>query len=271
MKRTNIQRDCGWEPFTGGIAEGKLRHYVNASSQNKSIAAEMFHLDGRVAAAFLEPIRLVELVLREAIHQRLSEIHGSFWMLDARLIDGRSLEKVTRSVSRIGRNPSVDKIVSDLNLGFWVGLFQKGGPASFDPVLRIKHPETLWKPALSKVFQGEVPDRKVIATLTLKISYLRNRIAHHEPILFGIAQPGSKKEEKQIKQEPLNAYGDLIQLATYMNPILGDFLLENFRVRVSPELKVKIAREAKCKGVSQAALFREALVEFDAPKANKKK
>jgi hypothetical protein len=132
MNRTNSQRDCGWEPFTGGIAEGKLRHYMNASSQNKSIATEMFHLDGAVAAAFLEPIRLVELVLREAIHQSATLVYGSRWMLDTKVIDGRSFEKVTHSIKRVGGVTSTDKIVGDLNLGFWAGLFQKGGAAALD-------------------------------------------------------------------------------------------------------------------------------------------
>jgi hypothetical protein len=191
MNRTNGQNNCEWNPISGGIAEGKLRHYLNASRHDEKIATTMFQPE---------------------------------------IIDGRSLEKVTQSANRLGKNPSGGSIVSDLNLGFWAGLFQKGGPASFNPSLRIKHPETLWDPALSKLFKGDTPERKVIAALTLKILYLRNRIAHHEPILFGIAQPGSKKEDKQIKQEPINAYADLIQLAGFLDVALGDFLLENFSV-----------------------------------------
>lgn len=247
MSRTDFQSDCEWNPIEGGIAEGKMRHYLNAAHQDKKVAAQMFHLDGAVAASFLEPIRLVELVLREAIHQNMTQVYGSRWMHQEELIDARSLEKVTHSANRLGKNPSGDKIVSDLSLGFWAGLFQKGGPASFDPSQRIRHSETLWTPVLSNLFKDERPERKYIAALTLKISYLRNRMAHHEPILFGISQPGSKKDDKQIKQEPINAYGDLIQLATMLDVTLGNFLLENFSVidLLESELSQKALRHAK--------------------------
>ena len=249
MDTTSGYNDCGWNPIGGGIAEGKMRHYMNAAANNESIATAMFHLDGAVAASFLEPIRLVELVLREAVHQNLSHIYGTRWMFQSEIIDGRSLEKVTQSAKRLGKNPSGESIVSDLNLGFWAGLFQKGGPASFDRGLRIKHPQTLWDPALSQIFGSENPERKVIATLTLKISYVRNRMAHHEPILFGIAQPGSKKEGKQIKQEPINVYADLIQLASFLDVTLGNFLLENFSAidLLDSDLSKQALRYAKSK------------------------
>jgi len=247
MSRTDCQSACEWDPIAGGIAEGKMRHYLNAAHNDKKIAAEMFYLDGAVAASFLEPIRLVELVLREAIHRSMSQVYGSRWMYREELLDARSLEKVTQSASRLGRNPAGDKIVSDLTLGFWAGLFQKGGPASFDPLRRIKHSETLWVPALSTLFIDERPERKHVAALTLKISYLRNRMAHHEPLLFGISQPGSKKGDKQIKQEPINAYGDLIQLANLLDITLGDFLLNNFSVieLLESDLSLRALRHAK--------------------------
>lgn len=247
MTGTDFQSGYEWNPIEGGIAEGKMRHYLNAAHQDTKVASDMFHLDGEVAASFLEPIRLVELVLREAIHRGMTREYGSRWMHEAELIDARSLEKVTHSKNRLGKNPSGDKIVSDLSLGFWAGLFQKGGPASFDPSIRVRHSETLWSPVLSNLFANERPERKYIAALTLKISYLRNRMAHHEPILFGISQPGSKKNDKQIKQEPINAYGDLIQLATMLDMTLGNFLLENFSVidLLENELSKKALSHAK--------------------------
>jgi hypothetical protein len=72
-------------------------------------------------------------------------------------------------------------------------------------------------------------------------------MAHHEPMLFGISQPGSTKNEKQIKQVPINAYGDLIQLATLLDVTLGDFLLENFAVieLLESDLSLRALRHAK--------------------------
>jgi hypothetical protein len=231
MNRTNCQTPCGWNPVDGGIAKEKLRQYLAASNNDRDLASAMFDLDGVVAAAFLEPIRLVELVLREAIHRRASDVYGSRWMFNSEIIDGRSFEKVTRTLKRLGNTTSSDKIVSDLNLGFWAGLFQRGGPGVTDPHVQIKHSSTLWIHALSDVFRGGSPSRKTAATLSPRVSYLRNRIAHPEPILFGITQPGSRKNNQQIKQEPLSVYSDLIALASYLDVSLVELLTVRFRVK----------------------------------------
>jgi hypothetical protein len=247
MLETNCQTPCEWSPINGGIAKEKLRQYLAASNEDKDLATEMFHLDGAIAAAFLEPIRLVELVLREAIHRRVSDLHGSRWMLNPMIIDGRSFEKVTRSIKRIENITSSDKIVSDLNLGFWAGLFQKGGPGATDPYIHVKHSATLWNPALSEIFSGGFPSRKTAATLILRVSYLRNRIAHHEPILFGITQPGSRIKNHQIKQEPINVYGDLIALGSYLDTDLGKLLRVRFKIAdlLSNEVSEKALHHAK--------------------------
>ena len=128
MSWTNCQNDCEWNPIARGIAVGKMRHYLSAAHQDKKIAIEMFHLDGAVAASFLEPIRLVELVLREAIHRNMTNVYGSRWMYRGELIDARSLEKVTHSANRIGKNPPGDKLVSDLSLGFWLACSKRVAP-----------------------------------------------------------------------------------------------------------------------------------------------
>lgn len=247
MTGTSCQTPCGWSPLDGGIAKEKLRQYLAASKNNSDFASEMFHLDGEVAAAFLEPIRLIELVLREAIHRRVSDLYGSKWMLDPTIIDGRSIEKVTHSIGRIENLTSSDKIVSDLNLGFWAGLFQKGGPGALDPNMHVKHSATLWNPALSKIFKGGHPSRRTAATLILRISYLRNRIAHHEPILFGITQPGSRINNRQIKQEPINVFQDLTALGNFLDPELGKLLKVRFRVAelLTKEVSQKAIDHAK--------------------------
>ena len=247
MPGTSCQTASGWNPIGGGIAEGKLRQYLEASNYDPALASEMFYLDGAVAAAFLEPIRLVELVLREAIHQRATQVYGSRWMLNPAVIDGRSFEKVTRSIRRVGNATSSDKIVSDLNLGFWSGLFQRGGPGSIDPGIQIKHISTLWIPALNGLFKGGSPSRKTVATLSLRISYLRNRMAHHEPILFGITQPGGRKDNMQIKQQPMNAYRDLVQLGGYLDSGLGELLSVKFSLGkiLSDDLSQRALRHAK--------------------------
>ncbi len=217
-----------WNPVEGGIAEGKIRHYLTAAGQDPNDAAEMFYLDGKIASSMLEPIRLFELVAREAIHKSLTQVHGPLWMLSEDKLDKRSLLKAIKSQNRVGNDPN--KIVSDLDFGFWSGLLQKGGVSNQNENILIKHKLTLWNPAISKVFRFGSPQFEVISKMMNKTNYLRNRIAHHEPIIFGVTIPGSIKNGMQLKEEPLSAYGNLIQLAGYLNPDLGETILDKFNV-----------------------------------------
>lgn len=230
MTASNNQVVSTWDPFRGGISAKKLWPYMEAMGNRQIKAAELFLFDGRLGAAFLEPLRLVELVMRELIHRELTRHYGEYWMLLPDVIDGRSLEKVEATLIRVGKGAPADRIVSDLNLGLWAGLLQKGGPSALDSKKSIKHKETIWNPALSKVFCYGAPQRKEVATTLLRISYLRNRIAHHEPIIFGIIQPGTIIKNKQLKQEPISAFLELIRIAQYMSPSLAAFLASKFPI-----------------------------------------
>ena len=209
MTASNNQVVSTWDPFRGGISAKKLWPYMEAMGDRQIKAAELFLFDGRLGAAFLEPLRLVELVMRELIHRELTRHYGEYWMLLPDVIDGRSLEKVEATLIRVGKGAPADRIVSDLNLGLWAGLLQKGGPSALDSKKSIKHKETIWNPALSKVFCYGAPQRKEVATTLLRISYLRNRIAHHEPI---------------------SAFLELIRIAQYMSPSLAAFLASKFPI-----------------------------------------
>lgn len=230
MAASNHHVVSTWDPFRGGISEKKLWPYMEAMGNRQIKAAELFLFDGRLGAAFLEPLRLVELVMRELIHKELTKHYGEYWMLLPDVIDGRSLEKVEATLIRVGKRAPADRIVSDLNLGLWAGLLQKGGPSALDSRKSVKHKETIWNPALSKVFGHGAPQRKDVATTIIRISYLRNRIAHHEPIIFGIIQPGTIIKNRQLKQEPISAFLELMRIAEYMSPSLAAFLDAKFPV-----------------------------------------
>jgi hypothetical protein len=228
MAKGTGQASSTWSPLDGGIADEKIRHYLNAANNDVLDASEMFYLDGRIAACMLEPIRLFELVMREAIHKTLSQIYGPFWMLKQECIDKRSYEKAKKSESRVGKDSS--KIVSDLDFGFWSGILQKGGASNQNERWLIKHKKTLWNPGISKVFSHDSPQFEVISKMMNKTNYLRNRIAHHEPLIFGITIPGSIRNGSQLKQEPLTAYTNLVQLSNYLDPHLGEHILDKFIV-----------------------------------------
>jgi hypothetical protein len=69
----------------------------------------------------------------------------------------------------------VDRVVAELNLGFWVAMFD------------AEYEQALWHgPSLRRVFpnapRSELGCHKVRAKLH-RIRHLRNRVFHHEPII----------------------------------------------------------------------------------------
>jgi len=66
---------------------------------------------------------------------------------------------------------SPDRIVTELSFGFWRYLLAK------------RYHDSLWLPAIRHGFPHLRPqNRRVIAEPVERLHYLRNRIAHHEPI-----------------------------------------------------------------------------------------
>lgn len=100
MTASNNQAISKWDPFRGGVSAKKLWPYMEAMGNRQIKAAELFLFDGRLSAAFLEPLRLVELVMRELIHRELTRHYGEYWMLLPEVIDGRSLEMLEENISK---------------------------------------------------------------------------------------------------------------------------------------------------------------------------
>ena len=86
-----------------------------------------------------------------------------------------------------------DKVAATLMFGFWVKTLGRGTFYQVEdgPRQRRTYDTLLWKSALRKVFPnvGEV-DRARVEAAARNVQALRNRIAHHEHIVWGIP-PGS--------------------------------------------------------------------------------
>ncbi|WNC90549.1 hypothetical protein RI103_04055 [Paraburkholderia sp. FT54] len=62
------------------------------------------------------------------------------------------------------------QVISQLTLYFWKRLFSRD------------YEQTLWKPALKRIFPEKRIDRSAVAVQRERIYQTRNRVAHHEPV-----------------------------------------------------------------------------------------
>jgi len=143
-------------------------------------AISLYIWNGRVAAAFFEVLGDVEVIVRNAIHSRLSAWNDArgfadpWFMNEHGYLDDREVLDVERAVARVdakGRTTTPSRVIAELNIGFWRFLFAK------------RHRTDLWPFALRDAFPNfEGPGPTEVFLAMSRLNDLRNRIAHHEPV-----------------------------------------------------------------------------------------
>lgn len=145
-------------------------------------ALELYVWNGQLGAALMTPISVCEVVIRNAVDEALTALHGTNWPSDHGFY--LTLPRKGREQLDDARNKptstSTGKIIAELSFGFWENMFK----TSFDAALWTPHLATVLPNLTLPVHLGR---GHVHAELT-KLRKLRNRIAHHEPLLTVNAQ-----------------------------------------------------------------------------------
>lgn len=166
--------------------------------------------------ALFESIHYLEVALRNQIDSALETLaDGADWLESPGSVplNEGTKQKVTegrRRAARGGREPTHGHVIAELTFGFWAYL------------LAQNYNRSLWRPALRHAFEGS--RRSVLHFELKKIGDLRNRIAHHEPLL-GMDIPAE--------------YSRIIDASERIDPRLGWWIDTTSRVqavlRDSPE------------------------------------
>lgn len=143
-------------------------------------AARLYEWNMRASAEFHRLLHGVEVILRNALHDRMSERHregglpGTWFDDPLGLLEARAHEDIAAARDRIERQRRVvtpDRLVSELSFGFWRYL------------LASRYETQLWTPTLRHAFPHlRTRRRSDVARPVERLHHLRNRIAHHEPI-----------------------------------------------------------------------------------------
>ena len=79
---------------------------------------------------------------------------------------------------------------------------------------------------------------------------MRNRVAHHESLVFGITQTGMQIGGLKVKQRPENAYLDICVLAGFMNTDLAAWLSACKDVELILEHPLMVKAQSFSKNIS---------------------
>lgn len=158
----------------------RMQTYLDAAAGDHGTALQLYARNAQLGAAFHGPLQALEVALRNAMHARLEERYGSQWYTNpAAGLDSHATDSM---VGVLRRGPGVltaDQFVASMSLGFWVRLLGRGGWVNGGP--KADYDRTLWRPALYNAFPGH--SRREVQRRFDGLRQLRNRIAHHEPII----------------------------------------------------------------------------------------
>jgi hypothetical protein len=166
------------------ISIDRFQPYLVESGGDKLKALHRYERNTLLSEALYVPLHGVEIVIRNAFHTQLSKCFGSRWFeeLDTlNILDPhrsampppilQKLRSARDQLRRMGKSETGGRVVSELSFGFWTGICAK------------RYHTSLWTPCLHRPFNAPRPARSDVFERLDQIRGLRNRVAHHEPIL----------------------------------------------------------------------------------------
>lgn len=201
----------------------------------------LYRWAGSVALATFDDLGVLEVAMRSAIGRELARVYGYEWHRREDILDNDTLYLIMTAwrvggLSQLNAGPEVvhGKLVATLMFGFWVKVLGRGGHQGKGPDRRRQiYDTTLWKPAIRDAFPNVGPlERKKVERAAHKVQLLRNRIAHHEHIVWGVPLAGTKNKSGEVERLPLSqAHETLLELAGYINTGLQEWIVANSSVK----------------------------------------
>lgn len=157
------------------LSEPRFSTYLSKAGFDEEYALALYLYNARLAKAFLFPLNVVEVTTRNAMDSMLVSRFGNDWHLENAFRVGvlapEGRAALDKAIFRSGFNPERGAVVAELTFDFWSNL------------LRNEYGD-LWR-TLWSVFPnaGAGIGRHEIQVMAKGINRLRNRVAHHEPLL----------------------------------------------------------------------------------------
>lgn len=145
-------------------------------------ALDLYLWNAQISGAFLTPLHICEVVIRNAIADALEKKYGPRWPWAPAFEQSLPSPPVGYSPRQDLFNArrkahTIGKVIPELKFAFWQRMFTS------------RHDARLWNTYLFHIMPGLDPSKQVnelradIYKDLEEIRSLRNRIAHHEPIL----------------------------------------------------------------------------------------
>jgi hypothetical protein len=152
------------------ISPARLALYLEQSKGTKEDALVLYCWNTALCQAFYSPLHALEIVLRNAMGDKILSAHGATWYEDLTLFSASKKAKAVKETEQMrkakeklddsGRPCNHDNIVAASTLGFWHGL------------LKSEYETALWEPLFKELL--EVNDREEAWKKINQLKRLRN-------------------------------------------------------------------------------------------------
>ena len=156
------------------LSNPRFNVYLAKTSNDFDKAYRLYKSNIELSEAFYPILSVLEVSIRNAVNATL-KLHFSdpFWFKNSLPVEFLPfVSEATQKLTAQRKNITADRIIAELNFGFWNRLFNR------------HYTGLLWKP-LRLIFQNtpkHLRQRDTIADALYRIRTLRNRIYHYEPI-----------------------------------------------------------------------------------------
>ncbi len=198
------------------ISHARLTRYMAATGNDLALALDLYEKNVAVSEALFGLLHGLEVAVRNSLHHTLSTDLGiADWYRDGLPLPWAPYRlsltlPMKRSLSDARQNikvgAPVGKLIAELTFGFW-------------PRLVARHFDDLWQPSLHKAFPHAPVPRRVVHWRLDVIRHLRNRIAHHEPILTSRNQVYTG-----FAQQPFIALPDILECTRWISTPMATWL-----------------------------------------------
>jgi len=165
------------EEIETALSPERFSRYVTWADGDHERAVELYTLNAKLSEALYLPLQMLEVVLRNRVHTVLAVARHEDWFHDEGMlllpVQKEQLSKAIADIQEDGRPATAGRLVAALTFSFWTSMLS---PAY----------ETLWQTSLHQIARredGKGLRRKDLSGPLTPIRTLRNRVAHHEPII----------------------------------------------------------------------------------------
>jgi hypothetical protein len=218
------------------ISQERLSRYLAATRGDIHSALHLYEHNIAVSESLFGFLHGLEVAVRNSIHHTLSHDLGmSTWFEgDVALpwstgetlsLTSVMIDMVTDAKAKLSPAASPGKIVAELTFGFWPTILTK------------RFHNVLWLSSLHNAFPQATVPRSMIHLRLEVIRRLRNRIAHHEPILTS-----RNMVYTGFKDHPYIALPSLLECVEWVSEDAALWLRSQSRYQWANELLLNVSR-----------------------------